>query len=76
MPFPDFDPVLLQIGPFAIRWYALAYVAGILVGWRYVAGLIKNQALWGPRGALGPTAWSVGGLLRGASRGRSGLDSP
>ncbi|MDP1600468.1 prolipoprotein diacylglyceryl transferase [Phenylobacterium sp.] len=51
MPFPDFDPVLLQIGPFAIRWYALAYVAGILVGWRYVAGLIKNQALWGPRGA-------------------------
>ncbi len=51
MPFPDFDPVLLQIGPFAIRWYALAYVAGILVGWRYVAGLIKNQGLWGPRGA-------------------------
>ena len=51
MPFPDFDPVLLQIGPFAIRWYALAYVAGILVGWRYVAGLMKNQALWGPRGA-------------------------
>lgn len=51
MPFPDFDPILVQIGPFAIRWYALAYVAGILVGWRYVAGLIKNQALWGPRGA-------------------------
>lgn len=51
MPFPDFDPVLLQIGPFAIRWYALAYVAGILLGWRYVAGLIKNQGLWGPRGA-------------------------
>jgi phosphatidylglycerol:prolipoprotein diacylglycerol transferase len=51
LPFPDFDPVLLQIGPFAIRWYALAYVAGILVGWRYVAGLIKNQGLWGPRGA-------------------------
>ena len=51
MPFPDFDPVLLQIGPFAIRWYALAYVAGILVGWRYVAGLMKKPALWGPRGA-------------------------
>lgn len=51
MPFPDFDPVLVQIGPFAIRWYALAYVAGILLGWRYVAGLMKNQTLWGPRGA-------------------------
>jgi hypothetical protein len=29
VPFPEFDPVLLQIGPFALRWYALAYIAGI-----------------------------------------------
>jgi len=34
------------VGPFAIRWYALAYVAGILLGWRYVAGLIRRQSLW------------------------------
>ena len=34
MPFPMIDPVLLQIGPFAIRWYALAYIAGIVLGWR------------------------------------------
>jgi len=47
VPFPDFDPVLLQIGPFAIRWYALAYVAGILLGWRYAVSLIKNTRLWG-----------------------------
>ena len=33
MPFPDFDPVLFQIGPFALRWYALAYIAGIALGW-------------------------------------------
>jgi phosphatidylglycerol:prolipoprotein diacylglycerol transferase len=50
LPFPDFDPVLVQIGPFAIRWYALAYVAGILLGWRYAAGLVKNAALWPRRG--------------------------
>lgn len=49
VPFPDFDPVLLRIGPFAIRWYALAYVAGILLGWRYAAALIKRPALWAPR---------------------------
>jgi phosphatidylglycerol:prolipoprotein diacylglycerol transferase len=55
LPFPDFDPVLVQIGPFAIRWYALAYVAGILLGWRYVAGLVKNPSLWGPRGAPATT---------------------
>ena len=34
-----------QVGPFAIRWYALAYVAGILLGWRYCVRLIRNQKL-------------------------------
>lgn len=34
IPFPAIDPVLLQLGPFAIRWYALAYIAGLVVGWR------------------------------------------
>lgn len=34
--FPNFDPVLVQIGPFAIRWYALAYIAGLVAGWRYM----------------------------------------
>jgi phosphatidylglycerol---prolipoprotein diacylglyceryl transferase len=47
--FPDFNPVLLQIGPFALRWYALAYVAGILLGWRYGVGLVRNPKLWGGR---------------------------
>lgn len=48
MPFPEFlDPILVQIGPFAIRWYALAYVAGILLGWRYAVGLVKTPRLWG-----------------------------
>ena len=46
MPFPDIDPILLQLGPFAIRWYALAYVAGILLGWRYATGMLKNEKLW------------------------------
>jgi phosphatidylglycerol:prolipoprotein diacylglycerol transferase len=33
IPFPAIDPVLIEIGPLAIRWYALAYIAGILLGW-------------------------------------------
>jgi phosphatidylglycerol:prolipoprotein diacylglycerol transferase len=33
--FPTIDPVLIQIGPLAIRWYALAYIVGLLLGWRY-----------------------------------------
>ena len=49
MHFPNIDPVLVQIGPFAIRWYALAYVATILLGWRYVVAMTKNPKLWGYR---------------------------
>ncbi len=47
MTFPEFDPVLIHLGPLPIRWYALAYVAGILLGWRYAVGLVKNMRLWG-----------------------------
>jgi phosphatidylglycerol:prolipoprotein diacylglycerol transferase len=45
--FPEFDPVILHLGPLAIRWYALAYVAGILLGWRYAVALVRNLKLWG-----------------------------
>jgi len=51
VPFPEIDPILVHLGPFAIRWYALAYVAGILLGWRYATGLLKNQRLWTHRPA-------------------------
>lgn len=44
--FPAFDPVLFSIGPFAIRWYALAYIFGILLGWLYARMLIRNDNLW------------------------------
>lgn len=48
MQFPEFDPVLISIGPLDIRWYAIAYVAGILLGWWYAAKLIKTARLWAP----------------------------
>ena len=38
--FPQIDPVALQIGPLAIRWYALAYIAGIVLGWRLLRSLV------------------------------------
>src|SRR2546423_1450463 len=47
LPFPNFDPVLIQLGPFAIRWYALAYIVGILIGWLYARALVRNERLWG-----------------------------
>jgi phosphatidylglycerol:prolipoprotein diacylglycerol transferase len=47
IPFPAFDPVLIHIGPLAIRWYALAYIIGILVGWAYARALVRADSLWG-----------------------------
>lgn len=52
MPFPNFNPVLIQIGPVAIRWYAIAYIAGILIGWRYGVALVRNAKIW--KGAKPP----------------------
>lgn len=43
LPFPMIDPTLIEIGPFAIRWYALAYIASLLLGWRYVRKLAEKQ---------------------------------
>ncbi|MGA7862795.1 MAG: prolipoprotein diacylglyceryl transferase, partial [Stellaceae bacterium] len=42
IPFPAIDPVAISIGPFAIRWYALAYIVGLLIGWRYCLGLAER----------------------------------
>jgi phosphatidylglycerol---prolipoprotein diacylglyceryl transferase len=53
IPFPAFDPVLVHLGPFAIRWYALAYIAGILLGWAYARMLVRSERLWGGKAPLG-----------------------
>lgn len=39
IPYPDIDPVLVQIGPLAIRWYSLSYLAGVMLGWWYLLKL-------------------------------------
>ncbi|WP_397422315.1 prolipoprotein diacylglyceryl transferase [Phenylobacterium sp.] len=57
MPFPEIEPIVhigsfpLQLGPLAIRWYSLAYIAGILIGWRYASSLLRNASLWTRRPA-------------------------
>lgn len=48
MPFPDIEPVWFSIGPLDIRWYALAYVAGIVLGWWYASRLARDNAVWQP----------------------------
>jgi phosphatidylglycerol:prolipoprotein diacylglycerol transferase len=43
IPFPDISPIAFSIGPLPIRWYALAYLAGFLIGWRYILSLIQKS---------------------------------
>lgn len=47
MLLPDIDPVAFSIGPLVIRWYALAYIAGLLIGWAYMRKLAATPRLWG-----------------------------
>src|SRR3569832_473555 len=44
--FPVFNPVVFAIGPFVVRWYALAYICCILLGWIYARAMIKTEKLW------------------------------
>ena len=43
--FPNFNPVAVRIGPFAIRWYALAYIVGLVLGWRLLRRLVREAPL-------------------------------
>lgn len=47
LPFPAINPVLIHLGPLAIRWYALAYIVGIIAGWYYARTIIASEKLWG-----------------------------
>jgi phosphatidylglycerol:prolipoprotein diacylglycerol transferase len=68
--FPDFDPVAVHLGPFAIRWYALAYITGILLGWRYALRLIDQPPRFMTRVALDDfIVWVTLGIIVGGRLG-------
>ncbi|HVV93904.1 MAG TPA: prolipoprotein diacylglyceryl transferase [Hyphomicrobiales bacterium] len=69
--FPMIDPVALQLGPLAIRWYALAYIAGLLIGWWVTRREVSRPALWGRQPPIEPAAiddllvWMALGVVLG-----------
>ncbi len=65
--FPTIDPVLVTIGPLPIRWYALAYIAGLLLGWAYARSLVKRKDFWD--GTQAPAPADVDDLLTYAAMG-------
>ena len=40
IPFPAIDPVIINFGPVAIRWYSIAYIAGLVLGWQLLRRLV------------------------------------
>lgn len=66
LPFPDIAPELFTISigtwDFSLRWYALAYIAGIVIGWRIVLALMRRPRLW-PGGSAPLTPRQVEDLL-------------
>ncbi len=76
LPFPMIDPVIVRIGPVAIHWYGLAYVAGLLVGWWYVRRIAAAERVWLPgRPAMTPAdlddflIWQAVGVVVGGRLG-------
>jgi phosphatidylglycerol:prolipoprotein diacylglycerol transferase len=68
--YPAFDPVLVQIGPFAIRWYALAYLAGLVFGWLYARWLARHSPHLVPPEAIDDfLSWATLGVVLGGRLG-------
>ena len=68
--FPAFDPVIFEIGPFAVRWYALAYIAGLFSGIWYARWMVKHPpALMTPMQVDDFLLWVLGGVVLGGRLG-------
>ncbi len=68
--FPAFDPVIFQLGPFAIRWYALAYIAGLFGGIWYARWMVKHiPTLMTPSQVDDFLLWVLGGVVLGGRLG-------
>ena len=68
--FPAIDPVAVEIGPVAIRWYALAYLAGLVLGWRLARRLAAAAPpVMRPERVDDLLAWMVLGVVVGGRLG-------
>lgn len=61
MPYPVIDPVMVQLGPLPIRYYALSYIVSLVIGWLIAQQMVRRDALWGA--VARPSAQSLDDLL-------------
>ena len=79
IPFPEISPDIFSITiagrEFALRWYAMAYLAGLLIGWRVIVALMRRPGLWGGTAPMRPEkveellTWVVVGVILGGRLG-------
>jgi len=79
IPFPDISPEIFTIHlfgmAFSLRWYALAYLAGLLIGWRIIVALMRRPRLWGDTAPMPPArveellTWVILGVVLGGRLG-------
>jgi phosphatidylglycerol:prolipoprotein diacylglycerol transferase len=68
--YPEIDPVLVQLGPFAIRWYALAYIAGLVIGWQILRRICEQPPkLLSPAKIDDFLLWAALGVILGGRLG-------
>ena len=80
IPFPNLSPNIFSISlfgmEFALRWYAMAYIVGIIIGWRIIVAALRRPALWSkdtspfsPEQAEDLLTWIVVGVILGGRLG-------
>ncbi|MEK9831570.1 MAG: prolipoprotein diacylglyceryl transferase [Rhodospirillaceae bacterium] len=77
IPFPAFDPVAIEIGPLVVRWYALAFIAGLLAGWGYMVMLLRRPPDTMTAQQVGDFfSWAIIGVIAGGRLGFVGFYQP
>jgi len=79
IPYPNIDPEIFAFDLFgfnvALRWYALAYIGGLLIGWRVIVRLMKRDSLWNGAAPMSPVqaedllTWLIFGVVLGGRLG-------
>lgn len=68
--FPDIDPVAIELGPLVIRWYALAYISGLVFGWWYAMRVAARPPhMVAPKAIDDFMVWAVFGVILGGRLG-------
>jgi phosphatidylglycerol:prolipoprotein diacylglycerol transferase len=70
LPFPAIDPILFELGPVAVRWYSLAYIAGLFLGCIYMGRLAKRvPGILSENDAMDFMTWATVGVIVGGRTG-------